>query len=174
MLTYKLFSGMLDAKLVGPTPELVRLPLVYDPDESEKRELFMSPSLAMSLMQKDPRKAMNYAANVRAYIGRFVKGGSVDNSDYMKCWCDDVFELRVQNQRKKERLRIFGGFGRPDTFIAFFAKPRGWFGGKDDPRWDLATSRVVDEWSVMFPGCRRVPARPFSNCVTFNAYDVHV
>lgn len=97
----------------------------------------------------------------------------MDNERYMKNWKEDVFEMRVQQQRKKERLRIFGAFGRPDTFVAFFSKPRNWFGGKEDPRWDEAVYRVVDGWSEMFPGCRRVPARPFSNCVTFNSYDVY-
>jgi hypothetical protein len=115
---------------------------------------------------------MEYTANIRAFLGIYVKGKLVDNNNYMKSWKENVFELRIQNQRRKERLRIFGAFGRPDTFIAFFRKYRHEFGGKDDPKWDQAINRVIDEWNAMFPGCRRVPARPFSGCVTFEFYDV--
>jgi hypothetical protein len=118
---------------------------------------------------------MSYTANIRGFIGRYVKGGEIDNEDYMMRWKEDVFELRVQTQRRKrnERLRIFGAFGKPDTFVAFFSKPRSWFGGKEDPRWDEAIYRVVGEWDEMFPNCRRVRARPFSNCLTFNYVDVY-
>ena len=152
----------------------MKLPLAFDPDESEKRELFMPPALRITLTQNDPRKTMNYNANIRAFLGVYVKGGRINNQDYMKSWKEDVFELRVQNQRRKrnERIRIFGAFGKPDIFIAFFSKPRSWFGGKEDPRWDEAIYRVVREWDEMFPGCRRVPACPFSNCLTFNFIDV--
>ena len=135
----------------------------------------MPPALQITLTQSDPKKALNYNANIRAFLGRYVKGKEnekIDNENYMKSWKEDVFELRVQNQPRKQRIRIFGAFGRPDTFIAFFSKPRSWFGGKEDPRWDEAVYRVVREWDEMFPGCRRVPARPFSNCLTFNFIDV--
>ncbi len=124
-------------------------------------------------MQNDPRKAMDYNANIRAFLVRYVKGDKIDNWDYMKSWKEDVFELRVQNQRRKERLRIFGAFGKPDKFVAFFRKPRSAFGGKEDPKWDEAIYRVVKEWDEMFPGCRRVLARPFHNCLTFNFIDVY-
>jgi hypothetical protein len=171
-LTYKLFTVTLDTRLAGAAPALVRLPLLFDPDESEKRELFMPPALVETLTQNDPKKARAYTANIRAFLGRFVSGGHIDNQDYMKSWKEDVFELRVQNQRPGERLRIFGAFGRPDTFVALFRKPRSSFSDMNDPEWDKAIYRVVDEWNAMFPGCRRVPSRPFSNCVTFNCTDV--
>lgn len=171
-MTYKSFDDILEERLQGRRPSLARLPLVFDPDESERRELFMPPALVTSLTQNDPKKALHFTANVRAFIGRYVKGDEIDNDAYMKSWKADVFELRVQNQRKNERLRIFGAFGRPDTFISFFSKPRSSFGDKYDPKWDQAIDRVIAEWDEMFPGCRRIPARPFKNCVTFNAYDV--
>ena len=172
-LTYKLFSTILGEHLGAAPPQLVRFVPLFDADESEKRELFMPAALRTTLFQNDPKKARQYTANIRAFLGRYVKGEEIDNEDYMKSWKEDVFELRVQNQRKGERLRIFGAFGRPDTFVAFFRKPRNYFDGKDDPRWDGAIYRVVDEWNAMFPKCRRVPARPFSNCITSNYYDVH-
>jgi hypothetical protein len=171
-LTYKLFGITLQNKLQGPLPSLVRVPLVFDPDESELRELYMPPALLKTISQNHPKRAMSYCANIRAHLARYVKGKLVCNVDYMKCWKEDVFEIRVQNQRKGERLRIFGAFGRPDTFIALFQKPRNDFGDKDDPRWDQQIYRAVDLWDTMFPGCPRVPARPFSNCVTFNYFDV--
>ncbi len=133
----------------------------------------MPPALKITLTQNDPKKALNYNANIRAFLGRYVKGNNIDNEAYMKSWKEEVFELRVQNQPRKQRIRIFGAFGRADTFIAFFRKPRDWFGGKEDPRWDECVYRVRREWDEMFPGCLRVPARPFSNCLTFNFIDVY-
>jgi hypothetical protein len=168
-LTYKLFSAILESKIASG--ELIRAPVVFDPDESEKRDLFMPPALRETLQQVHPKMARDYAANIRAFLGRYVKGREVDNLDYMRSWKADVFELRVQNQKRGQRLRIFGAFGRPDTFIAFFRKPRDHFGGREDPEWDKAIYRVVDEWAAMFPNCRRVPACPFSNCLTFNYFN---
>jgi hypothetical protein len=159
--------------LAAPQPALVRLPLVFDKDESEKRELFMPPALAQTLQQNDPKKARMYTANIRAFLGVYVKGEEVDNQDYMKSWKDDIFELRVQNQRRGERLRIFGAFGRPDTFIALFRRPRGYFGDSSDAKWDQEIARAVAAWDSLFPGCCRVPARPFSNCLTFKFFDVY-
>jgi hypothetical protein len=168
-LTYKLFSTILREKLnLG---QFVRAPIFFDPDESEMRELFMPPALRETLQQVHPKMARDYAANIRAFLGRYVKGKEIDNEDYMKSWKEDVFELRVQNQKRGDRLRIFGAFGRPDTFIAFLRRPRKHFGGKDDPEWDNAIYRVVDEWNTMFPSCPRVSARPFSNCLTFNYFE---
>jgi hypothetical protein len=132
----------------------------------------MPPALLNTLSQVHPKMARDYAANIRGFLLRYVEGELIDNFDYMKSWKDDVFELRVQNQKKGQRLRIFGAFGRPDTFIAFFRKPRDDFGGKDDPKWDASIHRVMDEWNTMFPGCPRVRSLPFSNCVTFKAYDI--
>jgi hypothetical protein len=171
-LTYKLFGTILDQKL--QLNELVRLPIVFDQDESEKRELFMPPALRDTLQQVHPRMARDYDANIRAFLGRYIKGEEViDNETYMKSWKEDVFELRVQLQKRRDRIRIFGAFGRPETFIAFFRRPRNLFGGKEDPEWDKAIYRVVDEWNATFPGCRRVSSRPFSNCLTFKYFDVY-
>jgi hypothetical protein len=83
-LTYKLFDSILEQKLQGPKPSLVRVPLAFDPDESELRELFMPPALLKTISQNHPKKAMSYCANIRAFLGRYVKGGVVDNQDYMK------------------------------------------------------------------------------------------
>jgi hypothetical protein len=171
-LTYKLFNTILGQRLRNG--ELVRPIIFFDLDESEKRDLFMPPALRETIQQIHPKMAREYAANIRAYLGRYIKGKEViDNKDFMKCWKEDVFELRVQNQKRADRLRIFGAFGKPDTFIAFFRKPRAYFGNKDDPKWDEAIYRVVEEWNIMFPGCPRVPAQPFSNCLTFKYFDVN-
>jgi hypothetical protein len=163
---------MLHQRLQGPNPSLVRVPIVLDPDESELRELFMPPALLRTILQNDPKRAMSYCADIRAFFGRYIKGGLIDNQDYMKSWKHDVFELRLQNQRRSERIRIFGAFGRPDTFIALFHKPRSYFGGRHDPHWDEQIYRAIEDWEEYFPGCGRGPALPFANCVTFNYVDV--
>jgi hypothetical protein len=170
-LTYKLFDTILEQKLRAG--ELVRPVIFFDPDESEKRELFMPPALQQTIQQIHPKMAREFASNVRAFLGRYVKGKLIDNEHYMKSWKESVFELRVQNQKRRDRIRIFGAFGRPDTFIAFFRRPRSYFGDEVDPRWDEAIYSVVERWEAAFPNCPRVPARPFSNCVTFNYFDAY-
>jgi hypothetical protein len=134
----------------------------------------MPPALHTWLYQGNRKLSRDFSANVRAFLARFVKGKeTIDNEDYMKNWTDDVWELRVQNQRRGERVRIFGAFAKADVFVAFFQKPRSDFGDKSDPKWKQATDRVVSEWDDCFPRRPRQKARPFSNCVSFNYFDVY-
>ena len=111
-MTYKLFDTILAQRLCAG--DLVRPDIVFDPDQSEKRELFMPPALRQTLRQVHPRSARDFAANIRAYLGRYIKDiGIIDNEDYMKSWKEDVFELRVQNQKRRDRIRVrFESLGR--------------------------------------------------------------
>lgn len=149
-------------------------PVLFDPDECDVRELWMPPALVTTLTQKDPKKARDYCANVRAYLGRFVKGDPrIDNCDYMKLLKSDIFEMRVQNQKRGEKLRIFGAFGEVDKFVALFCRYRHYFGGRSDPKWDHEINRAIACWDDLFPGCHRMKARPFSNCVS-NGVDIPI
>ena len=149
------------------------LPLVADPDHSDIREMLMPPALLAELSKNDPKKTLEFNANVRAFLLRFVLGKIVDNDTYMKSWRADVFELRVQLKKKKESLRIFGGFAQPDTFVALRSKPRSFFGDKSDPAWDTIINETIARWDALLPGYHRVIARPFSNCVTRKFFDVY-
>lgn len=176
-MTYKSIDSKL-AELLAKTqlggPKLVPvLPLSPDPDASDVRDLLMPPLLLAELSKSDPRKTRDYNANVRAFLLRFVLGKLIDNQYYMKSWRDDVFELRVQLQKRKEALRIFGAFPKADIFVAIISKPRSYFGDRNDPRWDEIINKTIDRWDALLPGYHRITARPFSNCVTANAYDVH-
>ena len=145
---------------------------VFDPHESERRELLMTPALHDWCHQRDDKKTLAFKANIRAFLGRFVKGERVCNKDYMKTWRDDVSEFRVQLQPRRENTRIFGAFLKPDCFVAFHPpRARSDFGGKHDPRWDIAIDGVTAKWANSFPGTGRVPSRPFFRCVTSNAWD---
>jgi hypothetical protein len=167
-LPYKSIEAILRA-LEGAT--LCRFIPLLDPHETERRELWVRTPLHKWLYQGDRKATVHFKPNVRAFLGRFVKGEWVDNRDYMKCWKADVWELRVQLQPTREATRIFGAFVKPDAFLAIHQRPRNKFGGKEDPAWDRAIDRVIQEWDQLFPGLRRVPAKPFSNCVTFNGDD---
>jgi hypothetical protein len=176
-LTYKSITTILDelcdkAQFGGPKLVPV-LPLEPDVDQSDIREMLMPPALLAEISKNDPKKTMDYNANVRAFLLRFVLGVEVDNDTYMKSWRDNVFELRVQLRKKKESLRIFGAFAKPDSFVALVSKPRAYFGDGSDPRWDEIIEKTIASWNTLFPACHRVVARPFSNCVTANYYDVH-
>lgn len=144
-----------------------------DADESEVRELLMVPALHDWVYQGDRSKTVNYKANIRAFLKRYVVGKEVDNENYMKCWRDDIFELRVQIEPGRENTRIFGAFAKPDLFVAFHPpKLRSEFGRKSDRRWDRAIERTIKEFDALFQGHHRVRAEPFSNCITANAFDV--
>jgi len=135
----------------------------------------MVPALHAWCYQSDRKKTLNYKANIRAFLKRYIIGLPVDNEDYMKSWRDDVFELRVQLQPKRERTRIFGAFAKPDVFVAFHPpKLRSEFGDVIDPRWDRAIERALNDWDRLFPGHAPVPARPFANCITSNYIDVNL
>jgi hypothetical protein len=130
----------------------------------------MPPDLHAWLYQVHPKKALNFAANIRGFLKQFVVGEPVDNCVYMKPGHDDVFWLRVQNQKAGERVRIFGCFACADKFIAFFQKPRDWF--DDHPeRWDEAIALTIANWNHYFQP--RFPrfASPFSGCVTVDGFD---
>lgn len=145
----------------------------FDPDESEKRELFCLPALYSWLYQKDRKKSQDYKVSIRAHLAWFVKGFEVDNIDYMKTWRDDIWELRIQfqNLRRKEATRIFCTFPNPDVLFCTHWKMRSDLGDKDDPLWNVAINKVLTEFEKYFPGDSPVKSRPFSNCVTANYYD---
>ena len=113
--------------------------------------------------QSDRKKTLDFKANIRAFMKRFVIGSHVDNCVFMKNWVDEIWELRVQLQPRRERTRIFGTFAKDDCFIAVHQKLRSEFGGVDDPKWKKATDQAVDRWNTLFPDHHPIPAVPFSN-----------
>lgn len=136
------------------------------------RELYMLPSLHSWLYQRDRSKSQDYKPHIRAHLGRYVKGREIDNCEYMKHLCDEVWEFRVQfSSRRRENTRVFGSFVHPDKFIATHWRLRGSLGDKADPRWretiDLSIRHIRD----LSPSLQRVSAVPFSNCVTFAAIE---
>lgn len=164
--------------MAGPAPRLKAFVPLMDSDESVKRELLMTPSLLDWCKQQDSTRSASYKPNVRAFLGRFVKGGEVDNENYMKTWRDDVWELRAQFEPRApskphyDNTRIFGAFARIDTFIAFHPpRFRSYFGGADDPRWNARINDVVEQWTALFGNIGRVPSVPFSNCLSKNFID---
>jgi hypothetical protein len=169
-LTFKSIDTILAELEAAGT--LKRFLPVMDADQKDERELLMQPALHQWLYQSDSKKTRNYKANIRAFLGRFVLGQTVDNRDFMKSWRSNVFELRVQLQPRRETTRIFGAFARQDTFVAIHPpRLRSEFGGKDDPTWDRAIDRTLTAIGIMFPGHAPVSVRPFSGCVSRNWYD---
>ena len=153
---------------------LMRFVPLTDPDESNERDLLMAPNLYEWLYQGDKRKTREYKANVRGFLKRYVIGGHVDNQDYMKSWTPHVFEFRVQLEPWRENTRIFGAFIKRDVFIATHQKLRSEFGDKTDPRWKVATDKVMEEMAKLFPGCIPVRSRPFMLCVSGKFTDVNL
>ena len=153
---------------------LKRFVPLTDPDESsDARDFLMVPRLHEWLYQSDRKKTADFKANIRAFLKRYVAGGHIDNSDYMKSWTPHVFEFRVQLQPLRENTRIFGAFVKRDIFVAIHQKLRSEFGGKDDPKWKAATDRAFDEVAAMFPGCQLVRSAPFAGCISDNFTDVN-
>jgi len=179
-LTYKSIDTILAQLQAGTAPALVPFVPLMDPDQSAKRTLLMTPALHDWCYQKDRSRGAQYKQNLRAFLGRFVKGGAIDNEDFMKTWRDDVWEFRVQfESRSKQKphvdnTRIFGAFAACDTFIAFHPhRMRSHFGDKNDPKWDRQVDDVIAKWAGLLGTFPRVSSRPFSNCVSFGYYDCH-
>lgn len=156
------------------TPPRLKLfvPLM-DADESPVRELYMEPALHDWCYQKDASRGRDYKPNVRAFLGRFVKGGFVD-SDYLKTWRSSIFEFRFQGEPRaprrphRDNTRIFGGFIRPDTFIAYHPpRLRSQFRPDGSLEWDDVIDAALDKFRAMF-GQDPVKAPPLSNCLTSN------
>ena len=145
---------------------------VMDHDQKDVRCMFMQRALADWCYQSDRKKTLDYKANIRAFLKRYVVGAPVDNRDYVKTWRSDVFELRVQLSPHRENTRIFGAFVKQDTFVAVHPpKLRSDFGGMGDPRWDASIDHVLDVFADWGLANFVVPARPFSNCISTNCYD---
>jgi hypothetical protein len=167
-LTLKLIDPILEAEGAG---KIKRFSPVMDADESDIRELWMTPSLHSWCYENDGQKSLDYKRNLRAFLGRFVKGQKVDNRDYMKSWKKRIFELRVQLSPKPHNTRIFGGFVLPNTFVAINWKPRSYFGNKDDPRWDEQIDIAVHGVAAISSKFYLLSPKPFSTCVDSCAYD---
>lgn len=172
-MTSRSIDTILGQLLAGPTPRLKTFVPLMDPDESAKRELLMTPPLYDWCYQKDRSRAADYKPNLRAFLGRFVRGGIIDNENYMKTWRDDVWELRAQFEpraRSKphfDNTRLFCAFPRTDTLVVFHPpRLRSYFDGIDDPKWDVCIDATIQEWNALFGAELPVPSDPFRNCVS--------
>lgn len=167
-LTFKSIDQILEGE-VGANARLFAPYL--DPDESHKRDIIMPPALHEWCYQSDSTKSLNFKANLRAFLKRFVVGQEIVNGEYFKNWKGRIFEVRVQLDPQSDNTRIFGGFVRPDVFVAVHQKPRSWFVGHPE-RWDAALNEAELGIAAAFPGQKLMMPKPFSpNCVTHNAID---
>ncbi len=140
----------------------------YDPDESEKRELWVTPKLDEWLRKREG--SPDFKPRIRQSLKHYVIGGLMDDQDRMKSWRDDVFEFRIQFEPKiPANTRVFGGFMQQDKFVATRWKPRAHF--KTDQQWDKEIDGVLNDWAALFGARARVPARPFRGCICENGWD---
>lgn len=150
------------------------------PNEAEQRRIVMLPAL-WNWVHTNTQKPdlVVYYANIRAHLGRFVKGETIDNEDFMKELSrrekgsiegKGVWEFRVTFQPQR---RIFGAFVAPDLFFATHWKDRGELGSNRE-KWRQAITRVEDEWARLFPGRRWLIGSRFSDYVTFKGDDRRV
>jgi hypothetical protein len=168
-LTFKSIDAILDGE-VGDNAH--RFLPALDPDQAHSREIIMTPALHDWCYEQDSNKSLNYKANLRAFLKRFVIGLPVDNDDYFKNWRRRIFEVRLQlAPPKSDNTRIFGAFMRQDVFVAAHQKPRAWFVGRTE-RWDQAIAEAESKLQAMFPGVALLLPCPFSNCVSHNAIDL--
>ena len=147
-------------------------PDFLDSDETESREIILVRSVDDWLYQKDRRRSIDYKQNLREHLARFVLGGYVDNRDYFKTWKDNIWETRAQMRKRKDNTRIFGGFSYPNIFLGTNHHLRSKF--KNETAWDNPINRAQKRWDDLFPDNPPLVARPFKNCVSFNAYDHHL
>lgn len=155
---------------------LVRFEPELDRDQNDRREVYMPRPLRDWLYQKDSSRGVDYKAKIRARLKVFIIDDPelrIDNDDYMKSWpnqiCADVFEVRYQETpMHSDSTRIFGAFLKQDCLILFHQKLK-----KDITDYDRPFKKTVDMWNIALPETHMVRARPFSNCVSGNFFDVH-
>ncbi len=87
----------------------------------------------------------------------------------MKSWKSDIWEIRVQLEKRGDNTRIFGGFLFSNIFVCTNYHMRAKF--KAEEEWDHAIDRALERWFELFPGKPPLKSQPFRDCVTFNAYD---
>jgi hypothetical protein len=146
---------------------------VLDDDETLARDIIMLTPLHDWIHRKDGSRTPSYKLNIQAFLTEIITGCYVNNDIHFKNWRKRIFEIRVQiAPQHADNWRIFGGFVRADTFVAAVQKPRSYFGGKEDPKWN----QMVDEADLLiqqaFPGVRLLMPRPFTDLITSNSADV--
>jgi hypothetical protein len=164
-LTNKSTSERLDD--LGAAGKLVLFAPLRDPDEPEIRRIWMMPALHTELYKTGvPQKELDYLANVRAFLGRFVKGASISNEEDMFLLDPherDLWELRFT---LIPQSRVFGALAYQDCFVATNWALRDNLGPKGSKAWLAAEQKAIDIWDALLPGVRRFHCRSFSNCIT--------
>lgn len=135
--------------------------------EAIRRGLFLTPQVERWINERpNAWRAQEFKSFVRARLSIFVKGGPIDNFQYMKRLrgrSPEVWEIRI---REFTQTRIFGAFYEPNTFICTNIRVRdelARFGG-----WASAEERATKRWDDLFPGRRRFTGTKFTNYVTEN------
>ena len=94
---------------------VIRFVPIFDPDESEKRELFCLPALYSWLYQKDRKKSRDYKVSIRAHLEWFVKGYEVNNNDYFRT--AEGKKLLVYFVHSPTRMFCFVHIGRCEVIL---------------------------------------------------------
>jgi hypothetical protein len=149
---------------------LVRFEPVMLPGESEVRRLYVAPSVQHFLSGNFNKKVdRDYYANVRSFLGRFVKGGPMQHEEDLKKvmpFGDEVWSMRI---RFNPHSRLFGAFLMEDCFVACRARFRDDLGkeyGGQKKGFDKARDDVVADWGKLFPGVPRFSGYPLSVCIS--------
>ena len=151
---------------------LVRFLPDMDRDESEKRRLLMTPAISQFLKGNYPRKVkIDYYARIRARLGHYVKGFSIeDNDDFFKQLhpygqerLKDFWEIRITFD---PHSRIFGAFAAKDCFVAMRAKFRDDCGKEFSRGFKRAISACESDWNSLFGSLPRFRCFPLPNCIS--------
>jgi hypothetical protein len=108
----------------------------------------------------------DYRADVRAFLGRFVKGAPVQKDEDLKLLRPHDRDLWALRFRGEPQSRILGGLVYKDCFVGTHWSFRCNLGRKDSKGWLAAEQRAIDVWDGLLPGIRRFRCHPFSNCVS--------
>ncbi|WP_380873616.1 hypothetical protein ACFB49_42680 [Sphingomonas sp. DBB INV C78] len=160
-MTIKSISTILDQ--LEQAGEIIRFLPPFDPDETEKRVLFVTKKIDGFIKGHSSRRgSKDYYARIRAQLGEFVKGETIrDDEEVLKKmapYANHVWEMRVTFQ---PHARIFGAFAGVDTFLAITALFR------DDCEkggFRKATTAVCDQWFDWFGTLPRLPGHPLAFC----------
>ena len=144
---------------------------VLDLDESDRRRLYTTKNVSQWLYEADGRSRLDFKADLRAFLKRFVVGAPMENgADFKKANPKGkaIWAMRI---RFRPQVRMFGGFADMDIFVCLLWRMRDKLEKGKGPKWDAAVAKTAKRWDEMFPGLTRRDCVKLSHCLSESVYD---
>jgi len=122
------------------------------PDESHKREIFMTNSLYQHIDEIIPQNyGLEYQVKVEQHLTNFARGDKIRGGVHIKevePFGNGIWSFRIL---ESPQTRIFGAFIEKDWFIAFYmAKKDNLVGNSYNHNYSYFAKQVKRQWKILF------------------------